>query len=182
MPIVGEVWKPVLGYEGMYEVSNMGRVKSLPRRVRTVGGDGVPTTRLMSGRVLTPRGPRPFVDLWRGNVSEKKRVCRLVLEAFVGPCPSGMEACHFPNRDTTNNRLSNLRWDTRQANAMDRDAHGTMLRGEEHYNVVLTEEIVREARRLRAAGWTYKTLQKRYGCGFITIYKAVVGMTWSHVV
>ena len=56
------------------------------------------------------------------------------------------------------------------------------VRGRDRYNAVLTEEIVREARALRAKGWTYKALQKHYGCGFITIYKAVVGITWSHVV
>ena len=40
------------------------------------------------------------------------RVHRLVLSAFVGPCPVGMEACHFPDRNPSNNHLENLRWDT----------------------------------------------------------------------
>jgi len=55
------------------------------------------------------------------------------------------------------------------------------LRGTARYNSVLTEKIVQEARELRRSGWTYKSLQERYDCGFLTIYKAVIGKTWSHV-
>lgn len=180
-PSRAEEWKDVPGYEGRYQVSNRGRVRSRPRWVRTVGGDGIPTQRLCPGKVLSPRGPRPFVELWIGNTSVKERVCRLVLLAFVGPCPKGMEACHFPDHDTRNNRLENLRWDTRKANSRDREAHGTMIRGESHYHATLTEEMVREARKLRALGWTYRLLGERYGCGTPAIYKAVQGITWSHI-
>lgn len=183
-----EPWKDVRGYEDLYQVSSLGRVRSLPHSVRTIGGDGLETVRKSPGRVLSVRGKdRPWVQLWKSNersqrsMGKNHRVCRLVLEAFVGPCPFGMESCHFPDRDTTNNRLENLRWDTRRANAMDRDRHGTMFRGEKHPSHVLTKEIVLEARRLRKQGWTFKSLQERCGCGFSTIYKAVVGITWSHV-
>lgn len=50
---------------------------------------------------------------------------QLVLEAFVGACPEGMEARHFPDRDTSNNRLENLRWATHQQNIDDKKFHGT---------------------------------------------------------
>lgn len=57
-----------------------------------------------------------------GNSNNGKRIHRLVLEAFVGPCPSGMEACHN-NGDPADNRLENLRWDTKSANMFDRSNH-----------------------------------------------------------
>ena len=59
------------------------------------------------------------VTLWRKGQQNTKYVHRLVLEAFVGPCPPGMEACHN-NSNPADNRLSNLRWDTRQANHKDK--------------------------------------------------------------
>lgn len=72
--------------------------------------------------------------------------------------------------------------DEQRAEALRKMAEGSRkVRGEDRYNSVLTEEIVLEARLLRAQGWTYRSLQERYGCGFITIYKAVVGTTWSHI-
>lgn len=52
---------------------------------------------------------------------------RSVLETFVGPCPEGMECCHFPERDRSNNRLDNLRWDTHHENVLDAVRHGTHL-------------------------------------------------------
>jgi hypothetical protein len=57
------------------------------------------------------------------------KVHRLVLMTFLGPCPEGMEACHFPDRDVSNNRLENLRWDTKKANAFDQYLHGTRALG-----------------------------------------------------
>ena len=65
-----------------------------------------------------------------GGRCVQRKVHRVVLEAFVGPCPHGMQCCHNDG-DVTNNRLSNLRWDTAKANANDRDLHGTHPRGDE---------------------------------------------------
>src|SRR3546814_4878852 len=83
---------------------------------------------------------------------ERKRRCAyvhdLVTEAFIGPKPRGLEVCH--NNGTRNdNRLVNLRYDTRSANAMDRHLHGTLpnIRGEECLSAKLTEEDVRWIRR-----------------------------------
>jgi hypothetical protein len=69
---------------------------------------------------------------------EHSSVARLVLEAFVGLCPEGMEACHNDG-NPTNNRVPNLRWDTRTNNQRDRIKHGTDSRGEKHPQHKLTE-------------------------------------------
>lgn len=107
-------------------------------------------------------------------------VHRLVLEAFVGPCPRGMEACH-ENGIRDDNRLSNLRWDTRKNNFADRDRHGTTARGTRHGMVKLSEADVLEIRKRRAAGARTKDLGKQFGVRHSTISSIALGRTWSHV-
>lgn len=120
-----ENWRPVVGFESSYEVSDRGAVRSLDRRVRS-GGDG--RTRLSRGRVLSAskesrdRG-HLSVQLWDGNKSTRRAVHHLVLEAFVGPCPPGLEALHHDDNGS-NNVLANLRWGTRSENIADRLRNG----------------------------------------------------------
>ncbi|MGP9622564.1 NUMOD4 motif-containing HNH endonuclease [Corynebacterium sp. AOP34-AQ2-28] len=120
--MTSERWLPVTGYGGIYEVSDQGRVRSLSRVVSTRKGD-----RRYRGKTLAPKSNRhgyPLVVLADGGVLRSKRVHRLVLEAFVGPCPEGMEACHN-NGDRGDPRLANLRWDSASENQRDRRRHGT---------------------------------------------------------
>lgn len=120
--VSAEEWHPVLGYEGVYEVSSLGRVKSLERtitdrlgRVRHWG------ERILAGGV-NASGYR-VVALVSSEGSETKYVHVLVLEAFVGPRPEGAQGCHT-NGDPADPRLENLRWDTPTANALDAVKHG----------------------------------------------------------
>jgi hypothetical protein len=109
-----ERWLPVPGYEGRYEVSDWGRVKSLPRNT-TSGG-------IMK---LSPdaRGAQ-VVNLTKSGKQRVHLVHHLVLQAFAGPRPEGTEACHNDG-NPANNRLHNLRWDTHLANIGDMIRHGT---------------------------------------------------------
>lgn len=110
-----EIWKAVPGHEGAYEVSNLGRVRSLERRVRLVPNPGVETTRRVPPRILKPgrvKSGHVSVALGKGN---SRLVHQLVLEAFVGPCPHGCETLHG-NHKPWDNRLENLRWGTRSEN------------------------------------------------------------------
>ena len=120
-----ERWLPIPDYEGLYEVSDRGRVRSLDRLVTDRDGR---RTRRFRGRILRPqpnaRSGRLAVTLHRPGHSQQEYVYRLVLLAFVGPAPDGAEACHG-NGDPTDDRLSNLRWDTRRENNLDRVRHGT---------------------------------------------------------
>lgn len=128
--MAGEVWKDIGGYEGLYQVSNLGRVRSVRRMANCpVMKSG---TRLVRERILKPwrflRKGKVLalgVDLSKNNKVKKFHIHKLVLTSFVGPCPDGMEACHFPDRDVTNNRLDNLRWDTHSNNEADKLIHGT---------------------------------------------------------
>jgi hypothetical protein len=123
-----ERWLPVVGYEGLYEVSDHGRVRTVERFITYPSKSRITT----SGRLLPSQirkqycrpNDHPTVGLVRPG--EKRRtfdVHRLVLEAFVGPRPEGMEACHW-NDIKTDNRASNLRWDTRSENTKDRIRNG----------------------------------------------------------
>lgn len=117
-----EQWRPVAGYERLYEVSDAGRVRSLDRLIpnRRTGG-----TKRWRGRILTPVFVNPYygVSLCRDGVARRKMIAHAVLEAFVGPRPPGQFACHGDGTHT-DNRLANLRWDTESANAQDRVQHG----------------------------------------------------------
>lgn len=111
-----------------------------------------------------------------------RQVHRLVLEAFVGPCPEGMEACHFPDRDPSNNRIENLRWDTRKNNHADKKKHGTSSEGEKHYHCRLTEAQVREIREARAMGQSLAGLSRKYKVSYGCISGVVHVRTWKHLV
>lgn len=119
--LLTETWLPVVGWEGLYEVSDQGRVRSLPREVAF--GE---RTRVVPSRILKPGRDvhgKLYVNLSNGSLRRVQRVHRLVLEAFVGPRPEGMEGCHFDD-DNENNRLSNLRWDTHSGNMRDKVRNG----------------------------------------------------------
>ena len=117
-----EEWRPILGYEGLYEVSNYGRVRSLDRWVN--GRAGARCWR--RGKLLSPTSsPRNYqlLTLWLSGKGSHQRVHVLVLEACVGPRPNGLVACHNDGNGA-NNQLSNLRWDTTSSNGHDRVTHG----------------------------------------------------------
>jgi hypothetical protein len=118
--------------------------------------------------------PRP------GDKVQCRYVHRLVLEAFVGPCPDGMAACHNDG-DTSNNRLANLRWDTHQANALDKLFHDTMPMGSKVYCAKLTEADIPVIFALRAEGLSQQAIADRLGVSQTVISAILRGKTWSHV-
>ena len=109
---MGEIWKPIPGYEGLYEVSDRGQVRTFRRGA--------------NGRLLKPgRMPQGHlsVALGRGN---SQCVHKLVLLAFVGPPPFRCECLH-KNGNPSDNQLQNLRWGTRSENIKDAVKHGTWM-------------------------------------------------------
>jgi hypothetical protein len=120
-----ERWRPIPCYEGFYEVSDRGLIRSVERFVRSGHGH----QRRVSARILKQAQDRGYmlVALCRDGHQKTKRVHHAVLETFVGPRPDGMEGCHNDG-DASNNRLVNLRWDTSSANTFDAIRHGTHLK------------------------------------------------------
>lgn len=105
---------------------------------------------------------------------------RIVLEIFHGPCPPGHEARHLDG-DRTNNAADNLAWGTPVENARDKERHGTVSKGERNGMAKLTEDEVREMRRLRTAGASLTNLIARFGVTRMTCWRATAGRTWTHV-
>lgn len=114
-----ELWKDIPGYEGRYQVSNLGRVKSLPRVALWHHRSGTVFPRRVAGRILKPgRMPCGHLSVVLGHGKPGSPVHHLVMLAFVGPRPAGMDICHN-NGDPADNRLENLRYDTRRENLLD---------------------------------------------------------------
>lgn len=126
---MSEEWRAVVGFEGSYEVSSIGRVRSLDRavtyqKIDQYSGRLITVTKYLKGLMLRPgtmKSGHQFVMLGRGNGF---LVHVLVLNAFVGPCPPGLECCHGDGKPARN-EVDNLRWDTRLANVRDMIRHGT---------------------------------------------------------
>lgn len=140
-----EMWLDVPGYEGHYEVSSHGRVRGL-----------------RSG-VLSPwRGKYLAVTLKRSGVGQTLRLHKMVMLAFVGPCPRGQEVRHL-NGDAIDNRLVNLAYGTPSENRQDTLLHGRHPKANKTHcpeghpysgdNLILTQtggRACRECRRARA--------------------------------
>lgn len=116
-----EQWLPIAGYEGYYEVSDLGRVRSLTRRIphKRLGFKTYP------GRIMRCRVADRYlmVKLCRDGVESHRYVHHLVLEAFSGMRPDGMHGCHR-NDIRTDNRLTNLYWGSPSQNAHDKTLNG----------------------------------------------------------
>lgn len=166
-----ETWKPVVGYEGLYEVSDLGRVKSLVREA--------PQGRFRPETVLKGRASHGYVrvGLWRDGKKRDMFVHCVELTAFKGRAPAGLQ-CRHDDGDRMNNRLTNLRWGTGLLNARDRGRHGTTVRGERHWAATLHEGDVRA---IRADARLQATIAAAYGVHKNTVQKIKQGTIWRHV-
>ena len=101
-----EIWKDIPNYEGIYQASNLGQVKSLKKKKKKKNGSLVTVKERILKLKLTHRGYYR-VDLWKQSIGKHYKVHRLVWEAFNGPIPEGLQVNHI-NEVKTDNRLSNL--------------------------------------------------------------------------
>lgn len=158
-----ETWLPLPGYEDLYEVSDLGHVRNSKN------------FHLLALRTST-NNQRPSVSLWRKGSGKSQHVHVLVLRAFRGPRPIGMQGCHNDG-NCKNNELSKLRWDTPTNNAADKFRHGTMLIGEKCPAAKLTEQDVKSIR-IDTRG--QKEIAAQYGVCQPQISKIKSGSRWAH--
>lgn len=127
-----EEWKDIPGYEGKYQASTFGRIKSLARvGYGPKGGRTTVKEKILKQIQTSSTNHYLVVTIRRADEKgfKNRLVHNLVLNTFVGSCPEGMECCHSPDRNPHNNAIWNIRWDTPKANAADRDYHGMTARG-----------------------------------------------------
>lgn len=175
-----ERWLPVVGFEGLYAVSDQGRVRSLDRTLEQRCRWGGTMLKFYKGRNLAvaadDRGRR-FVGLWELGANRRRTVASLVAAAFIGPRPDGMEVCHCDG-DNSNDAATNLRYDTHVGNEADKKLHGTYLYGERGSSAKLTEGQVREILASRRRG---VDLADKFGVTPAAISALRTGKNWKHV-
>ena len=166
-----EQWRDISGFENYYQVSNFGRVRSLDRVVNHTPA----IKRRIKGRALSPgRKTNGYyhVNLMINGRQYASHLHRLVLTAFVGDPPAGMECCHNDG-DRSNNNLSNLRWDSHKANCLDRslkNKKGHKLSANQVVKIKQLEGTAKQADIAKQFGVTQ--------CIISAIYR---GAIWSHI-
>lgn len=181
--IFRERWRPVVGFEKDYQVSDRGRVRSLYRaktysRIDHHSGLVIEVVRKFPGRILRPGTKETGHQIVILNGVTKK-VHRLVLEAFVGPCPDGSECLH---RDgvPSNNRKRSLRWGTRSENTFDAIAHGQKAIGSRRSQAKLTEQDIPLIRGMLASA-SLAAIGRAFSVSAATIARVRDGISWTHV-
>jgi hypothetical protein len=172
-----EEWRPIEGQPG-YEVSSLGRVRSLERVIMRSNGRPHP----WPGRVLKPGHTKIKTMIYQHVVLGKKRsffVHALVCAAFHGPRPSlKHEVAHWDG-DGWNCRSANLRWATHADNHADKVRHGRHMRGARHHGVKLMEHEVREIRAKLRDGQILSAIARIYSVKPGTISMIRDGRSWT---
>ena len=172
-----EEWRAVVGFEGFYEVSNLGRVRSV---VREVNYKNI-KMRTMKSKIRSTNGRLkgyPAVNLSMHGTSKMRTVHIMVLEAFVGPRPSpAHDGCHSDG-NPINNLLGNLKWGTKLENMADRAEHGKTARGERSGSAKLTPEIVRNIRQDERGS---RLIAAELGLNTSTVKRIKNKQTWAHI-
>ena len=161
--------KRVIGFEQFYVVTNKGEIwschsgkwKRLKHSYHKFG--------------------YPRVNLAKDGEVFRFSIHKIVLEAFIGLCPKGMQCRHLDG-DPTNNNLDNLKWGTCAEDYQDRIKHGTHNKGERHGRTRLLDANVIEIRKMYDTdGYKQKELAIKFGVSIDTIRRIVKGITWKHV-
>lgn len=181
-----EQWRPIPAWEGLYEVSDRGRVKSCARVISQVSRWGAPVERRWPEWIMQPVkvGNGLYLAVQLSDASEGRkalsRVSRLVLLAFVGQPPSAEHEAAHGNGDRHDNRLENLRWATPKENTSDKFVHGTVLARERNPAARITAEQVEELRRLyRQGGVRQVDLAARFGIAQTQVSRILRNESWA---
>ena len=171
-----EIWKDIKGYEGLYQISDLGRVKSLERFVKNKNGlrlvkESIKKTHIYQGYEC--------VGIYKDNISKTFRVHALVANCFLGK-KSGFVINHIDGVKT-NNHLSNLEFITQNEN-MDHAVKIGLIKhfGEKNINSKITDSDAFKIK-FQSIGLTKKHLSKKYGISVKSIYLIQNSKTWKHI-
>lgn len=162
-----EQWKDIEGFEGLYEISDQGRLRSLhPRNYGRI----IRQTKTLDGYRHT--------TLYKNGIRYPRRIAKLVMESFVGPKPSDIHQINHRNGKKDNNRRSNLEYVTPRENMIHASTNQLMAKGELHWKSKLTEANVVEIRTSKETGIA---LAKKFGMHKQTISLIKRRKLWTHV-
>ena len=164
-----EHWKPIVGMENFYEISNIGNIRSLKRTGITKYGK-----REYGGKLIKPfiaSSGYPSVNLTKSGYRKQYTVHSLMLEAFVCKRPKNMEGCHNDG-NKENWKLKNLRWDTRKNNHNDQKIHGTKPKTGKK----ITEDIANQIKNLDAK---IIEIAKKYDLSATQIWRIKTNRAWN---
>lgn len=166
-----EVWKDIPGYEGKYQASTEGRIRSLDRPVRAVI-HGAETQRIIKGRILRPGKycRSGHVSVVLGHGASGSPVHHLVALTFLGERPPGADICHADG-NPQNNAVRNLRYDSRRENILDEYRQGKAHK-------LLTAADARLIKKLLAEGHTGRAIAKQFGISESCVSDIKVGRTF----
>lgn len=178
IPLEDEIWKPVVGYEGYYEVSNIGSVRSITRTISRRDGK-TQTLKSKIPTILVSRGYKK-VCLSKENTQKCKFIHRLVCQAFNGDGGDDKVVRHL-NGNKDDNRDINLRWGTDKENYEDLVSHGSEVLGERRGKFVITAADVLEVRRLHGLGYSAAGLARTYCVSRGAVRAIISNRTWKHL-
>lgn len=176
---MAEVWRQIEGYEGIYEVSNTGKVKSLNRTAE----DKIGRTYLVKGRILKggiSRNHR-WVYLCENGEQKGAYVARLVAKAFIPNLKNKPEVNHKNGKESLNNHVANLEWATSSENQ--KHAYRTGLKKPTYYRGNLTEKDVKKIRNIKYkdSNITLRELSDVFNTTLATISRVLNNKIWKHV-
>lgn len=175
-----EIWKDVSGYEGLYKVSNLGRIKSMPREWITGSRGSIRTKEETINRAANVHG---YFRIWLSKDGQAKQfgVHRIVAIAFM-PNPSNKPQVNHIDGNKQNNKAENLEWATSKENVI--HSHKTGLHnqvfGENHGKSTLTNELVLKIREL-GGKYTQQQIADRFKVGRRNVSNILNRKLWSHI-
>jgi hypothetical protein len=174
-------YKPIPNFPG-YRVGDDGSVWSCLRKEHHGPGKvwSVLGTEWKRLKVQLDKKGRPYFGLRRGGKAHTRRVSRIVIEVFVGPRPDGMICCHNDG-NPQNNHISNLRWDTYQANCEDAVRYGTAPIGDRHPQRKLHAADIPLIFAAHESGDSQARIGRTFGVSYHTIGKILRRETWKHI-
>src|SRR5574343_436118 len=173
-----EIWKDIVGYEGLYQVSNLGNIKSLPKQWKC-GGSNAPLKEFShNGKILKPllsSNGYCGVCLYKNNKVSRLSVHRTVADAFIDNFGNKPQVNHI-NGIKTDNRAENLEWATNSENMNP----GSGLKGEKnHSSKFLNSEVVELRKLINSKLYTQKQLASVYGVTQATISVIKLGKVYG---
>ena len=173
-----EIWKDIKGYEGLYQISNLGNVKAL-EKIRNWNARGKQLKSVLKEKILIPvdRNGYSYIILWKDNKIKNCRVHRLVAQAFIENPQSKLEVNHI-NGIKDDNSIKNLEWVTSEENREHSYRIGIAGIGEKNASAKLKNY---EAEEILKSNEKSIILAKKYNISLTTIYKIKNREMWKHI-